>query len=1022
MSNSLQLVPSQGGDLITTTSDSQIGLSNWVEKLNFRREYADEARREGDVLLRLNDQLPIDQQPFLPNTNEEINLIANARHPNGSNAIIIGTPSTIYRFLGEVSEGGDSSSGSESSIAVYYQSPFTGATGEDSLGSSYPVYGVEVKSLSDPLDQITIQGDWSIPIASNVEFTNSGGQKHLFKILATTAYDSINDQTVWTVQEGIPTPQSADSPVDSGATYAAWASGTPYAVGVIVSYGGVLYACTSAGTSSTTPPPSDTSVSWSQVGVLSNIASLAIGDLMTGPESLMPIYATSSTNIWEAINPKLNPCDPESEPYLFGTTGYHRWEVENINGVIIFNNGYDLPFSYDLTKVEGEFIYELRDNGYAFVDNMASLNGILTFQDTAEFNTNAHVEQMNTSDERGINAYAGAYGPVRDLTKITRVHYQIIGAPAGEPTRWGPVLKVDTTSGSPDIITDYPIGSWADGDSLRIEEAGASAGYSSWANGVNYGTGIIISHAGVLYQSQNSGLSSGTSPIDDIGVSWQSTGSDVNLNLETSIADGFYSILQLSVSQPGAIASGGVISFDVGRQTVSVTEGVEITLTSTATQVRDALISKYAANSGTEWDDLRTKFSLAADGTDSIKIEALGAYANCIWPTVYNLDSGLGNSGVSFTRTVVYTLNDNAQATQTNVTALEPDIFELSPQPFSYPLQDDSSEILRAKELQNRLIIFKDTAIFQATLTNDPLDPLEFKLLYRGDDSIYWRWTLALVGSGQSASRGDFLVFAGRNKFYRFDLTTNSPTILPKLSLCDNLFFKNNDEDQMERVYASVNSLTSEVWFTIPEAPTHKVIAWDWRWNTCSTLNYYPTASATCELDTGDRPSTHYFLFGRVSTVQKATLYMYGLANRPQTFFGYKTNTFGTGGYYDLSSSEWVDRAIVDNSISSGAGPTDEFNDEILKSYQVILSSLSEQSAGVNVILYGKINPHATEDVLFDKQLPNPEVENTVQTYFLKHYYRDQVKADSYGFIALSKRIFDFFEVESESTTKDTDA
>ena len=565
----------------------------------------------------------------------------------------------------------------------------------------------------------------------------------------------------------------------------------------------------------------------------------------------------------------------------------------------------------------------------------------------------------------------------------------------------------------------YPIASWEVGDSIRIEGVGATAGYTNWGNGINYGTGVIVKDSGTLYQSLNSGLSNGSSPVDDVGVSWISIGSGVNLNLDTQILSDFYSVITLNVAQPGAIATGGIISLDIGRQTLSVTEGVEITLTDTATQVRDAIITKFGIISGAEWDDLRTKFSLTAEGTDAIKISATGSYAKCIWPTAYNLDEGT-NSGVTFDRHVVYGIADTPSVTDTEVTALEYDIFELSPQPFSYTLTEDNSEILRAKELQNRLIIFKDTSIFQASLTGDSTDPLSFKLLYKGNDSIYWKWSLALVGSGRFASRGDFFIYAGRNKFYKFDLTTNTPTVMDKLSLCDDLFFEHNTKDQMERVYASVNSLTSEVWFTIPEAPEHKVLTWDWRWDTCSTLDYYPTASETCELDTGDNPSTHYFLFGRASDLQTATMYMYGLANRPQSFFGGKAAIYSRGGYYNTGTGQWVGRSRIPNRLVSGLGPQDEYNDEILQSYQVVLSSKSVQGADIIVTLYAKLNPHATREILFEKVLDVPETENSIQTYYVKHYYQDKIQAETYEFIAVSKRIFDFLEVNSKSTTKDT--
>ena len=98
------LTPSDGGRWMPQSSADTVGILNYVEKVNFRRDGDVEARREGWIKFKPNDPPP----PGIPpagvqhlNIGTKLTLLAENIRPNSQRCIVAATPTTIYRFTYE---------------------------------------------------------------------------------------------------------------------------------------------------------------------------------------------------------------------------------------------------------------------------------------------------------------------------------------------------------------------------------------------------------------------------------------------------------------------------------------------------------------------------------------------------------------------------------------------------------------------------------------------------------------------------------------------------------------------------------------------------------------------------------------------------------------------------------------------------------------------------------------------------------------------------------------------------------
>jgi hypothetical protein len=652
----------------------------------------------------------------------------------------------------------------------------------------------------------------------------------------------------------------------------------------------------------------------------------------------LPVFRTSTNFTWARVNPSEDPDNPLSAQYLFGTQGSHRWQMVDMDGYAVFNNGYDLPFVYDLTDTtnyRGHLLYELRENGYAFCDTMAVLGGVLTFQDVAELtDTQTQLEKGNTDPHitapLGYNLTDGhgAYGPVRDDNAVNppyaRIRYQLIGSPFNNPERWGAAVEATTTSGNSVITTTYRMLSWEVNASKNLRVVGAGdpvAQGLAFANNTGYASGDLIADSGNLWQALATGQTGASTTVANDPLPFKDLGPLPAYNLD----------------------------------------GVTI-------------------NSGPVWN---------------------GGNSNWEW-----------------------TLSGNAGTTTTGI-AYNPDIDSLAPQPFAYKLQGDSSAIINAIELQDRLVIFKANSIYSGRLTDDPADPMVFERLYYGNESLFWRWTLCSV-------EGDFLFYAGRNKFYKLDLVRGTPQELPRLLLCDNIFFDSVKAANMDYIHASVNAPSSEVWVSTPEG---KTLCWSWIWDKCSTVDYSTHAANSVEVDLLSTPTYLYLFSRRKDDTRRGCVFVYGLASHNIKILGDKTEEFTRGGAYSLSENDEVklsDEATnpvaylvsgvglggEKGSLIVAADPYKDYDEALLGAYQLVLGTEVASASDVSVTLKGFHNPADEPVNLLDITLSTAEADSNIPVHYMSHGFQDTIKVDSGKFVSISKRIFDLTPTKSRSASR----
>lgn len=148
----------------------------------------------------------------------------------------------------------------------------------------------------------------------------------------------------------------------------------------------------------------------------------------------------------------------------FSTQNARRWQAKNVAGYAVFNNGVELPVTYHLDDFAVVPIWELREQGVAFVGEIEEMAGILVCADVGMI----HDDYLPTV--MGAVGYGSFYNGQE--SHYDRVHYRVIwGDPQG-PRRWGSSVPGAMTAGSRVLTVSYDISSIAQGDEVRVIGAG----------------------------------------------------------------------------------------------------------------------------------------------------------------------------------------------------------------------------------------------------------------------------------------------------------------------------------------------------------------------------------------------------------------------------------------------------------------------------------------------------------------------------------------------------------------------
>lgn len=136
----------------------------------------------------------------------------------------------------------------------------------------------------------------------------------------------------------------------------------------------------------------------------------------------------------------------------FSTVGIRRWQIVQLNGVAVFNNGIDLPVYWRVGSSSVIPIYELRERGVASVGLITEYSGFLMAADIIEVNASYMSTLMNGANPYGVVPSLSANG--------SRTPYRLIWSNAEDPTDWGATVNYSGTNGSPVITLEWPMASF----------------------------------------------------------------------------------------------------------------------------------------------------------------------------------------------------------------------------------------------------------------------------------------------------------------------------------------------------------------------------------------------------------------------------------------------------------------------------------------------------------------------------------------------------------------------------------
>jgi hypothetical protein len=150
-----------------------------------------------------------------------------------------------------------------------------------------------------------------------------------------------------------------------------------------------------------------------------------------------------------------------------GDTGYRYWRIEDIASYAVFNNGRDLPCTWQIGDAAVVPIYELREAGYASVGDICGFNGILRCADVLEINDDA-MESVMTDPL--------PYKTIVDNPDATRINYRQIWSNINNPRDFAANVLGSITASSNTLTIDWPMASLAIGDIIYVVGAGTEGG------------------------------------------------------------------------------------------------------------------------------------------------------------------------------------------------------------------------------------------------------------------------------------------------------------------------------------------------------------------------------------------------------------------------------------------------------------------------------------------------------------------------------------------------------------------
>lgn len=695
-----------------------------------------------------------------------------------------------------------------------------------------------------------------------------------------------------------------------------------------------------------------------------------------------------------------------------------RWEWASNNGYLILNNGWDLPVTYRVEEYSVVPIYELREQGVASVGSIAEIAGILMAGDISFIQTAALTTIMAPSGDVDSGNLFG----VQAATVVTVPSDFFTAAMVGHTIVWARgifigKITVFTNARQVTVDTNQAVNNVP--FILRNRASQAGAQYSGTILASVAASGTTVTASAPIFSAPMVGKTirflDGFSAVisaftDNTHVTIAGAGPTAAIvslpfwiseaSSYTVVAHGKASFTSEMIGKRLIWDDGNVRTITAWTDEFTVTVDTDAPITLGYFRFENALA--YAAfTSGDKIDRIQyrviwgmidepRRWGAIVKGT----IPAGSNLLTLQWPArsfEYGQEiiiEGAGVNGGNLTAMVisVSALGNVLALSETATTLVTLGPVSRSDVPDSVvgfeDLQGDGSGILRMLGLSGALIIYKDTSIFMAQYTGDVAKPFDFiELEIPKTMSLFYRWTAISVG-------GQYHIYAGRNAFYRFDLTSRVPQLITDFEVCSDIFFSQATLAQMELIYSADNSLTSEIWIQFPSATSDKGMRFDYKFGTIATTDLAVSAAGTVK-----RPATgnstgaidHWFVMGTSAGV----VLVYGKTDQPQPQPGWAN---GNAIFYRRSAYPFsATKVAYTSTLKAGMGDFgDMYNEKNLRAYVLYLSSQSPNCV-IAMNLYGVRNTAETPVLLLAYSLASPKTTNLIPVTYSQMYYQDEL-------------------------------
>jgi len=300
-------------------------------------------------------------------------------------------------------------------------------------------------------------------------------------------------------------------------------------------------------------------------------------------------------------------------------------------------------------------------------------------------------------------------------------------------------------------------------------------------------------------------------------------------------------------------------------------------------------------------------------------------------------------------------------------------------------LQDDGSGIVKMLPISSTLVVYKDTTIFLGQYTGNVDQPFVFtNLEVQKEACPFYRNTVVLVQTQAEL----FHLYAGRNAFWRFDLTNQQPMSLPKFESCSNIFYDQATLENTERIFGCDNGLTHEIFFVFPSAIEDRLLAFDYKQDTLATGSALITSGATVRKPIAGLTAgveEDWFVMGN----NQGAVLLYGRTTIDQALPDWdNSNSI----YFRRESNPYSATKIAYTSLllSGLSSFGSDYSEKQCRAFRPILASQSENHT-INVVINTALNPNSAVVPVAAVSLTNPLVQCNIPLGVMGYYLQSQI-------------------------------